>query len=423
MTPSGSKTPDSHTALKTFPVPDPRKLPRQLFNFFQSFGLAAAVLFLLTVITLLGTLNQAEESLYDSQKKYFESFWVVDQVGKFPVFLPGGVLLMGILFFNLVLGTVNRIRRTWKNAGLYTAHAGILILIVSAFVTSRYSQEGNMALYPGMESNEALSYHYWQFEIIPLDESGKAREALVIPHGDLRSIGSSGRTFTSTGLPFKVRVERYYRNCLPVPESVPVVAQGGPAVDGYRLVELPAAKEGEGNTAGLYVRFDPADSGEKPHEAIIHGHLGGNFAEHVPHTFTMGGRQFGAQLIRERMPVPFTVKLDQFIFQKYGGSRTAMNYQSNITKIEDGTSEKIEIKMNEPLRHRGYTFFQASFGPANAGPGEELYTQLAVVKNPSDHWPLASLLVVFAGLLFHLILKLADHLNRSSGSPRKPSAA
>jgi len=71
------------------------------------------------------------------------------------------------------------------------------------------------------------------------------------------------------------------------------------------------------------------------------------------------------------------------------------------------------------LRHGGYTFFQASFGPSNAGPDEELYTQFAVVKNPSDHWPLASLIVVFAGLLFHLILKLSEHLNRTSGSGRK----
>lgn len=393
---------------------EPRRNSHWLLDLLSSYGLAGGLLFLLTLVTLLGTLNQVEESLFESQKKYFESLWIIDRVGFLPVFLPGGALLLGVLFVNLVLGTILKIRRSWRSLGLYTAHAGILLLIVSAFVTQHFAWEGNLSLYPGMESNEALSYHSWQLEVIPLDESGQAREALVIPQEHLHGISKDGRSFTSPELPFQVLVERFYRNCVPVPESAPVAKQGGRIIDGFTLVEQSPAKENEANTAGLYARFLPVSGNEPPQEAILFGHLGGNFAEHVPHTFRMGGRQFAVQLVRERLTIPFTVKLDEFLFQKYGGSQTAMNYQSNITKIEDGTSEKIEIKMNEPLRHRGYTFFQASYGPSNARPGEPLYTQLAVVKNPSDHWPLASLLVVFAGLLQHLVLKLVEHLDRSS---------
>lgn len=404
------------------PRSSPQGIPRQILAFLTSYGLAAGLLFLLTLVTLLGTLNQTQESLYDSQKKYFESLWIRDQVGGWPVFLPGGALLMGILFINLALGTLTRIRRTWENVGLYTAHIGILLLIISAFVTHRFAWEGNMALYPGMQSDEALSYHYWQLEILPLDATGKATEALVIPNRDLQGISGPGRTFSAPGMPFKILVERYFRNSIPVPDSAPVAKQGGRAVDGFVLLEQPPAKEGEGNSAGLYARFIPLNTAEPSIDAIVHAHVGGNFAEHLPFTFRVSGRDFAVQLVRERMKVPFTVKLDEFIFQKYGGSRTAMNYQSNITKIEGGTSEKIAIKMNEPMRHRGFTFFQASFGPANAAPGEKLYTQFAVVRNPSDHWPLVSLLVVLAGLLFHLVLKLMDHLERSSRHSRKPAS-
>lgn len=410
-------------ARRQQPRSAPQSIPRRIFALFTSYGLAAALLFLLTLVTLLGTLNQTQESLYDSQKKYFESLWIRDQIGGLPVFLPGGALLMSILFINLTLGTLARIRRTWANAGLYTAHIGILLLIISAFVTHRFAWEGNMALYPGMQSDEALSYHYWQLEVLPLDTSGKATEALVIPHRDLQGISGPGRAFTAPGLPFKILVEQYFRNSIPVPASAPVAKQGGRAVDGFVLLAQPPSKEGEGNSAGLYARFMPLNSAELSQEAIIHAHLGGSFSEHLPYTLTMGGRSFAIQLVRERMKVPFTVKLDEFIFQKYGGSRTAMNYQSNITKIEGGTSEKIVIKMNEPMRNRGFTFFQASYGPANAAPGEKLYTQFAVVKNPSDHWPLVSLLIVLGGLLFHLILKLMDHLEHSSRRSRKLASA
>jgi len=397
----------------------PENWPRLLFRFFNSFGLAATVLFFLTIVTLLGTLNQTEESLFDSQKKYFESFWIVDKVGNWPVFLPGGALLIGILFVNILLGTIVKIRKNWKNIGLYVSHIGILILIVSAFVTKQFAWEGNMALYPGMKSNVALSYHDWQLEILPVNEDGEASEALVIPYDQIRDIRDESRAFRSERLPFDLEVERYYRNAVPVPASAPIAKQGGKAIDGYVLVEQPPAKEAEANTAGLYARILPEEDTGEPREAIIYAHLGGNFQKRIPYSVEVDGKQYAIQLVRERMQIPFTLKLDEFIFEKYGGSATAKNYQSNVTKIEDGTTEQIEIKMNEPLRHGGYTFFQASFGPSNAGPDEELYTQFAVVKNPSDHWPLASLIVVFAGLLFHLILKLSEHLNRTSGSGRK----
>src|SRR5437868_8068223 len=42
----------------------------------SSFGLATTVLALLLLVTFLGTLEQVEHGLFDSQKKYFESWWI-----------------------------------------------------------------------------------------------------------------------------------------------------------------------------------------------------------------------------------------------------------------------------------------------------------------------------------------------------------
>ncbi len=394
-------------------------LPEIGLRVLTSFGLAAAVLALLTLVTLMGTLNQIEEGLIDSTAKYFESAWIVDTVPignvTIPVFLPGGYLLLAILFFNILAGTILKIRRNWKAIGLYVSHIGILILIFSSFVTRHFAWEGNMALRPGMQSSEALHYRNWQLEILPIDEKGEANKALVIPYADLETIGWKGeRTFTSEELPFEIRISHAARNATPIPVSAPMSAQSdGPVIEGFKLLPLPKEKEAERNSAGFYADFIPKSGGEKI-PAILWAHLGGNFAQVKPFTFEVDGKKFAAQVVRERMPIPFTIKLDQFLFEKYAGVMTAKNYQSNITKLEDGTEEKIEVKMNEPFRHRGYTFFQASFGPPNAGPDDELYTVFTVWKNPSDHWPLFSLIVTFVGLLAHMGWKLAEHLRRST---------
>lgn len=390
-------------------------IAKRLLKFITSFRLAAVMLGLLTLLTLLGTLNQIDESIYHTQKKYFESFIVIDMVNWFPVVLPGGYLLMAILFLNMLAGTLIKIRKNWKGLGLYIAHFGILLLIVSAAVTKHFAKEGNMALRPGMEGNEVLSFHDWQMDIVPVGEDGNASEALVIPFKELKDIGWEGeRTFTSEDLPFDLVVKRFAMNSQPIPASAPIAEQSdGEVVDGFKLLNKPMEKESERNVAGAYVEFVPKGEGEKQ-EAIIFAHLGGNFIKRTPYPVEMGGKTYGVQLSRERMEVPFTLRVDEFIFDKYAGVATAKNYQSNVTKIEDGEEESVIIKMNEPLRHKGFTFFQASFGPSADSPPEELYPVFQVVRNPSDHWPQISMWIVMAGLLFHLVLKLLQYLNKPS---------
>jgi len=88
---------------------------------------------------------------------------------------------------------------------------------------------------------------------------------------------------------------------------------------------------------------------------------------------------------------------------------------SYITKVNpDGGTEKIRISMNEPLREQGFTFFQASWGPADAKPGDPLYSSFAVVRNPADQWPLYACIVVTVGLVLHFGQKLARYIRAES---------
>ena len=108
----------------TTPTQKSSNILARLFALFSSFGLATSVLILLLFVTYVGTLEQVEHGLYESQKKYFESLfiWSIDlgaclramsinsTFGHVPVLLPGGFLLMTVLGLNMVCGAVIRMK-------------------------------------------------------------------------------------------------------------------------------------------------------------------------------------------------------------------------------------------------------------------------------------------------------------------------
>ena len=89
-----------------------KSLPGTIFDLFSSFGLAITVLSFLLIDTYLGTLSQKDIGLLDSQAKYFESWGLIHDwnIGGMivPIPLPGGALLMVVLFINMACGAVIR---------------------------------------------------------------------------------------------------------------------------------------------------------------------------------------------------------------------------------------------------------------------------------------------------------------------------
>ena len=103
------------------------------------------------------------------------------------------------------------------------------------------------------------------------------------------------------------------------------------------------------------------------------------------------------------------MRLDDFTVEHHPGTNSARNYQSNVTKIEEGHSDQgVEIKMNEPLRDDGVVFFQSSYGPPNRAlqPGEKYYSTFTVVDNPSDQWPKWACIFIGVTLSAHFLLRL-----------------
>ncbi len=395
----------------------PSQWPRLLYRFFTSFKLATVVLILMTVVTLLGTLGQVDNGLHAAKVKYFHSFVFAEKIFGIPVLLPGGLLLMIVLFINMTLGAIVKVRKRWKGAGLLVSHFGMLMLLAGGFITWAFSTDGYMALYPGMETNRVESYREWQLEVIPLSEDGVAEEAWIYPAKFLETMRpDEQRVIKAESLPFDVVINGYAKNATPIPVSAPMAAKvSGKEIDGFKLSPQKNSKEAEQNLPGAYVEFRPRDGGD-PIEGIL---WAGSYRfdpreKPMPFTFTVGEQLYGALLVKKSWTVPFTVRLDEFIFERHPGIMTARNYESRVTRIEESEPDTaLEIKMNEPMRHAGYTFFQESFGPSGSQPGDEMFSQFAVANNPADQWPLWALCITGVGLGIHFVIMLVNFTTRS----------
>jgi len=403
----------------------PKTWPRRIYRFFTSFKLATVVLALMTLVTLLGTLGQVEHGLHSAKEKYFHSVFFADKIFGIPVVLPGGLLLMSLLFVNMTLGALVKIKKRWKGAGLLVAHFGMLMLLAGGFVTWAFSTDGYMALYPGMTSNRVESYREWQLEVVPISEGDVAKKAWIYPPEALASMREDEQRVVKTdALPFDVVINGFSQNATPVPMSAPVAAGlAAREIDGFKLSSQKASKEAEQNLPGCYLEIRPK-SGGAPVEAIL---WAGSYRfdpreKPMPFVFDVDGQRYGALLVKKSWTVPFTVRLDEFLFERHPGVMTARNYESRVTRIEPGQPDKpLEIKMNEPMRYAGYTFFQESFGPSGSQPGDEMFSQFAVANNPADQWPLYSLIVTGAGLAIHFMIMLVNFTVRSRKRPSTPA--
>ena len=117
-----------------------------VFAFFASFGLACVIMTLLTLLTFVGTINMEWMGLYQTSQVYFYSWFVLR-----PFPMPGGMLLMILLFLNLLCGAIIRARKSWKRPGMLIAHGGMLFLLVAGWVSYQMTREGNLPLWESSE--------------------------------------------------------------------------------------------------------------------------------------------------------------------------------------------------------------------------------------------------------------------------------
>ncbi len=135
-----------------------------------------------------------------------------------------------------------------------------------------------------------------------------------------------------------------------------------PVVKGsYGVVEVPKNEINKQTLSALIVAV--TSKGETVEKKLLGGKGISNFTE----PFKVGGLEFSLAYGSKVYELPFSIKLNDFIAEKYPGTEAGYaSFMSKVT-VEDDRPFDYDIFMNNILDHRGYRFFQSSFHPDEKG--------------------------------------------------------
>jgi hypothetical protein len=395
------------------------------------------VLFALSILLVFfGTLAQVDEGLITVLNNYFRTgiAWIPRQVflrfgqtffgasqgetwaGRFP--FPGGWLLGSLLLVNLLAahtamtwrliagyGISEKLRNALlKRTGIFVLHGGVVLLMLGELITGVFAVESRMTITEGESANYVEDFH--KVELAVVDASApETDDVVVVPGSRLRKL-SQGNWLGDANLPFDVSVVRYMVNSA-IPEQMPpgitnpatagtgrsLVAIEEPEIRGTdSMIDLPSAyvtlkKRGTNDVLGTY---------------LVSTHL-------RPQPVVVDGKRYDVALRFKRTYKPFALHLVKFKVDRYPGTDLAKEYSSKVRLVDPERHEdrEVVICMNEPLRYRGDTFYQADFDKRT-----EKTTVLQVVRNPGWLMPYIACIMVALGMLVHFSLHLVGFLKR-----------
>ncbi len=348
------------------------------------------------VLVVLGTLAQKDIGLYASQQKYFSAniTWLG---GIIPA--PGGRITMVIMLVNLTFMLCKQNLWKIKKIGVLIMHIGALLLLIGGGLTAKFSSEGNMVIEEGAQSNHVDDYH--DMELAVINTSNEALDEYTVFD---QPILEKGNILSHENLNFNIEIISYLRNCEPLKRTAPAGIQYRGMLKNFILSELKPEKENNRNRPGITYRITNSGSSND-------GIYGIFLEQSVTQTAVINNQNYEFIIRRKRTYLPFSIELLDFKKVLHPGTGIAKSYSSEVNLVENGIPRRVLIEMNEPLRHRGYTFFQSSFIEGPAGDT----TVLAAVKNYGRLFPYISSIIMSIGLLLHLLINLPKPLRKNLG--------
>jgi hypothetical protein len=381
-----------------------KRILTTIWDDLTSLKLTIACLALLMILVVACTLAQVRLGTLGAVNLYMRSWFYWMEVGRLsvPIF-PGGALVGLVLMLNLIAAQGRRLELSWKKAGIWIVHAGLILLFVGEFITGGYQVDARLAFEEGQTANFIEVPTEMQLAIVDATDPG-----FDDVYGISERALARGGTVQVPGTPLSVRVRAYQRNAQ--------VVRVGPGQAGA------AATQGLG--VGLAFRplppvtsDDAVDLSVAVVEVLAGGRSLGSWlasnAIEQPQPFTAGGRTWTLALRHRREYLPYTLTLEDFRHDVYPGTQIPKNF-SSLVRLQNparGEDRDVLIYMNQPLRYDGKAFFQASFGK-----GDTL-SILQVVENPGWLIPYISTVLVTLGLLVHFAISLRRGLRRTGASP------
>ena len=374
-------------------VPD---IFREIRNIFVSLKLTVVLLVLTMLLVFLATWDQRYLGIWVVQQKWFHSFFVYEvsipftslktgpiQFGPFtaPLF-PGGFLIGGLLFLNLVAGHIYRFRFSVKKIGLLLAHLGLLMLLAGIFFAGIWQEDYRMSLTQGQTGSYAESF--FNNELAIIDTTAPDRDSVTAIPEKLLARGGS---IQNRALPFRVNVRSYYPNS--------DLRMRGP--NDIAATPLPVTnRPDEQNTPSAYIELTGADGASLGTWLV-------STAIDTPQTFTYQDRAWSIALRSARRYFDFSLQLLAVTHDVYPGSDIPKNFASRVLlrDTRDPAGREVVIYMNNPLRHNGLTFYQYQMNAAREN------SVFQVVRNPTWTLPYLACALTFLGLLLHFLVSLA----------------
>lgn len=362
----------------------------RVIQILSSLRVTVACIVLLFILTLWGTIAQVHMGLYQAQERYFYSHFFL-ALGFLP--FPGAHLVMWVMFVNIIGALLVKFSFQWKNIGLLVIHLGILLFLISGFVTFKTSVDSHLTLKEGQASNTSAAFYQWEIAIWENSrESQDLKTTRNVTAIDIKDLKLE-HDFVVDHLNFKIKLTKYLKNSA-------AYRTGGSGQDGFlnasniqKLEPLSLENEPEKNTPGVLIQI--LTENEEVQNILLYG------GEQEATKFKVGEKQYNIILRFKRYRMPFLIKLVDFTMEKHPGTDTARSFKSLVAVESNGVWREKLISMNNPLRYKDYTFYQASYSIDKNG--KEIST-LAVVKNAGRILPYTATFITVVGLMMHFLM-------------------
>jgi hypothetical protein len=373
---------------------------RKLWDTVTSLKLTIVCLTLLMLLVVACTLAQVQLGTVGAVNLYMRSFvvwWQVPGTSWALAIFPGGATVGLVLMINLAAAQGRRLELSWKKAGIWVVHAGLILLFVGEFITGVFQVETQLAIEEGQTVN--FVEHPRQQELALIDVTDPRWDEV---HAVPESLLADGGVVPIPGTPVVLRVRQYWEN-----------AQLSAASSGFRPVAnmgvgasvavqplRPVFSDNRVNVPAAVV--EPVAGGRSYGAWLVSGQLG------APQGFVHEGRSYSLAMRPRRQYLPYSMTLKKFSHDVYEGTTIPKNFSSlvHLSNPGQGEARDVLIYMNQPLRYGGKAFYQASFGK------NDTLSILQVVENPGWLIPYVSCVLVGLGLMIHFGISLRRSLRR-----------
>jgi hypothetical protein len=355
------------------------------------------------VLVFLGTLAQVNLGIHAVQARYFQSlliFWSPPGASwRIPI-LPGGYVLGTVLLLNLLAAHATRFQFSRRKIGIALLHFGVILLLIGQLLTGLFARETQMRIDEGQTIGYSEAPR--EIELAVIDVSDPNFDQVVsIPERLL----ARGGTIQNPTLPFTLQIRQFLPNSrletrAQDQQASPSLATKGAGTN-IVVSEIPrTVKDDERDLSAAFVEINSAQ-----------GSLGTWLVSNAlsePQSFTANNHSYNLVMRQRRYYKQFALTLLHFAHDRYAGTDIPKNFSSRVrlTDLERGENREVLISMNDPLRYRGFTFYQAGFDK------NDKTTILQVVRNPAMLLPYIACGLVALGLITQFSMHLVGFVKK-----------